>query len=227
MLNYVIDRDLLPRHVPANTELDEFEGTTYVSVVGFQFLNTRVLGVSVPGHRNFEEVNLRLYVRHRAADGWRRGVVFVREFVPREAIARTARTLYGERYLAVPMEHNIERGEDGQPTSVEYDWSVDGHSNRLSVHVLGDPMPLVQGTHEEFIAEHYWGYVQRRDGSTSEYRVDHPSWRVWNGLQPELDCDVERLYGPEFAEALSSPPISAFLADGSAVTVYRGRSIGR
>ena len=109
MLNFAIDPELLAPHVPAGTELDFFQGETYISVVGFLFLNTRLMGLPIPRHRDFEEVNLRFYVRKKSADTWRRGVVFVREFVPRAAIAVTARVFYGEPYLALPMKSSIER----------------------------------------------------------------------------------------------------------------------
>ena len=96
MLNYAVERSLLGGLVPRGTELDEWQGRVYLSVVGFLFLNTRVLGVPIPFHRHFEEVNLRLYVRRRADAGWRRAVVFIKEIVPRVAIAFTARALYNE-----------------------------------------------------------------------------------------------------------------------------------
>src|ERR1041385_5639833 len=80
MLNYAVDPSLLEPLVPAGSALDMFEGKTYVSLVGFEFNRTRVLGFAVPFHQNFEEVNLRFYVRR----GLKRGVVFVRELVPRD-----------------------------------------------------------------------------------------------------------------------------------------------
>ena len=53
----------------------------YVSLVGFRFLNTRVLGVSIPFHRDFDEVNLRFYVRRNIGSEVRReSSSFVRSF---------------------------------------------------------------------------------------------------------------------------------------------------
>ena len=108
MLNYVVDPRLIMPLVPAETEIDFENGETFLSVVGFLFLDTRLLGLPIPLHRDFEEVNLRFYVRRKSADTWRRGVVFIRELVPRRAIALVARTFYGENYVAVPMKHEIE-----------------------------------------------------------------------------------------------------------------------
>jgi len=228
MLNYEVGRSALLGRVPRGTELDEWQGRSYLSVVGFLFLDTRVLGVPIPFHRDFEEVNLRFYVRRKAEDGWRRGVVFVKELVPRAAIALVARTLYNENYAAVPMSHELQRSPDGSGVrSVSYRWRVGGRQHQLSVSVAGEPAPLLPGSHEEFIAEHYWGYSVQRDGGTCEYRVQHPSWRVAPATRAELDCDVARVYGEPFGALLGAQPTSAFLADGSEVSVSRGVRLER
>ena len=224
MLNYAVERSLLSSLVPRGTELDEWRGRTYVSMVGFLFLRTRVLGVPIPFHGRFEEVNLRFYVRRRSGDDWRRGVVFVKELVPKMAVTFVARTLYNENYVTLPMQHEIERAADETDAvrAASYGWTLDGRPSHLSVAVDAPSQPLLAGSEEEFITEHYWGYTRQRDGGTSEYNVRHPRWRVATAARAELDCDVSRLYGPAFVEPLRAQPVSAFLADGSEVTVSRG-----
>jgi len=223
MLNYEVEAAALSGRVPRGTELDSWQGRSYLSVVGFLFLDTRVLGVAVPLHRDFEEVNLRFYVRRKADDGWRRGVVFVKELVPRATVALVARALYGEPYAAVPMRHELRHAQGGpRVATAAYLWRAAGRENRLSLSVASDPRPLAESSHEQFIAEHYWGYSAQRDGSTREYRVEHPSWRVAPAASAELDCDVERVYGPPFDRFLRGKPASAFLADGSPVSGFRG-----
>ncbi len=224
MLNYEIDPHILEPLVPAGTELDQWNGKTYISLVGFMFLETRVLGMPIPFHQNFEEVNLRFYVRCKREDGWQRAVVFVKEIVPRFAIAWVARALYGENYVSLPMKHNIEFGaeNDKNPTSVSYSWLYRGSESKLEVTLEGNPDYVVEGSVEEFITEHYWGYARRKDGRTTEYRVEHPSWRVVKAKQAQLTCDVAKVYGNQFVEFLQSP-VSAFLADGSEVAVHKGR----
>ncbi len=219
MLNYAIDPALVEPLLPPGTELDFFNQETYVSLVGFRFLGTKVFGLGIPWHRDFEEVNLRFYVRRRAADGWRRGVAFIRELVPRRAIAFVARTLYGGPYTALPMGHRIEHS--AASIHVEYRWQFGGRWESMGVLGRGEPQPLLSGSHEAFIAEHYWGYTVRRRGS-SEYQVEHPRWRVWPGTESYLHTDVLALYGEPFVEALSLRPASAFIADGSAITVRVG-----
>jgi uncharacterized protein len=228
MLNYEVPAGLLHPLVPAGTQLDHFNGNLLASLVGFRFLDTRVLGVPVPGHRDFDEVNLRFYVRRRGEDGaWRRGVVFVREFVPRRAIALGARWWYNEPYSAVPMGHEIalDGATEGGPGRASYAWRLAGRWHRLQVTTAGRPALVPSGSEAEFVTEHYWGYTAQPDGGCKEYQVTHPPWRVWSGGESTLDCDVRRVYGPGFAECLTDPPRSAFLAEGSAVTVYQGRRL--
>ncbi len=218
MLNYVVDSALVEPLVPAGTEIDYENGETFVSIVGFLFLDTRLLGLPIPLHRDFEEVNLRFYVRRKSADTWRRGVVFVRELVPRRAIALVAHAFYGERYVALPMKHNIEHLN--ARLSIEYSWRRAKKWEFLKMTASGEPQSIPIGSHAEFITEHYWGYTCMREGC-SEYRVEHPRWKIWNASEFELNADVAILYGEEFAETLKGPPRSAFIADGSPITIHR------
>ena len=169
MLNYEVPPEALAPLVPRGTELDAWQGKTFASVVGFLFLDTRVHGFAIPGHRNFEEVNLRFYVRHRAEDGWRRGVVFVKEIVPRLAIAATARVLYGEKYVALPMRHSITGDPARGGMYVTYGWRHPFFGGRwmgLGAVVSGAAKEAQPGSEEEFITEHYWGYSSLRGGGS-------------------------------------------------------------
>ena len=223
MLNYAIEPSLLHRFVPSGTELDIWEGRCFLSLVGFRFIKTKVRGMPIPGHRNFEEVNLRFYVRRRTGDGWRRGVVFIREIVPRRAIALVARVLYNEKYVALPMSHQIARRADG--VDVAYGWTWRGRSNKLGVAVRGEPALPAPDSEAHFITEHFWGYSAQADGGCVEYRVEHPSWAVWTATKVHFEGDVAELYGQDFDTILQREPDSAFLAVGSGVAVYQGGRI--
>lgn len=230
MLNYEIDPEVLSPFIPAGTELDFWHGKTYASIVGFQFLKVRLFGIRIPFHTNFEEVNLRFYVRRRAAEGWRRGVVFIREIAPRWAVAVTARLLYGENYLCVPMTHKITpnaAAEHEAPARVEYRWRLHGHARHVALETAGDAQHPDPGSHEEFIAEHYWGYSSLSRGRAKEYLVAHRPWKISPATSVEFNCDVAALYGNRFAPFLHGDPASAFWADGSAVRVYSGKRIDR
>jgi uncharacterized protein YqjF (DUF2071 family) len=216
MLNYAVDASLLEPFVPAGTELDAFDGKTYLSLVGFEFNRTRVLGFAVPFHQNFEEVNLRFYVRR----GSKRGVVFIRELVPRYAVAAVARLLFKENYSCVPMSHRAEAGK------VEYTWELGSQPCVMKIETEGESFVSPEGSLSQFITEHYWGYTTRKRGGSLEYEVQHPQWRVWNAKQAGFSGNAAGLYGAEIAQILTREPDSAFLAEGSPVTVFKSTKIG-
>lgn len=191
MLNYAVEPSLLEPLVPGGTEVDSWAGQTYVSLVGFLFANTRVLGAPIPGHRTFEEVNLRFYVRRDIAGEARRAVAFIRELVPRAAIAAVARLAYNEPYVALPMRHHFgESGLGGVPTTVEYGWKLATDWAAMRGNPRGAGVTAATASAEAFITEHYWGYTRQRDGGTVEYRVDHPPWRVWQLEAPQVIGDL-------------------------------------
>ena len=228
MVNYEVDPATLAPRVPAGVVLDLYRGRALVSVVGFRFLRTRLLGIPVPLHRDFDEVNLRFYVRREMPDGTvRRGVTFVRELVPRAAIAVVARLAYNEPYVALPMRSQVPAGAADAAGVLRFEWRRDGRWERVAACTRGDSTALISGSEAEFITEHYWGYTRQRDGGTVEYQVVHPPWRVRDAEAPELDIHVATLYGPEFVAPLAGPPASAFVATGSAVTVHRPRRLER
>jgi hypothetical protein len=229
MLNYEIDPTPLRPLTPSGVELDSWEGRMYVSMVGFQFLRTRLLGLPIPFHSNFPEINLRFYVRRKSEEGWRRGVVFIREVVPRWMIAYVARRYYNERYVACPMrsELTLPNESSGDSGEVVYGWSSDGRENTIRASFMGEPFPSADESEEQFITEHYWGYAAQLDGTTLEYRVEHPPWRVWQASDSAFECDVGGFYGEEFMGPLSQEPSSVFVAEGSAIVVNRPVRIAR
>lgn len=219
MANYEVDPSVLMDRVPAGTEIDLNEGKCFVSLVGFMFLDTRVLGFLIPFHINFEEVNLRFYVRHEVAGDVRRGVVFIKEIVPRSAIAAVARRMYGEPYEAMKMDHIR------TDSTVGYCWSKGQNTNRLEIRIdssLGVPD---EGSHGNFIIEHYWGYTRRGEGRTDEYRVEHPKWELFSVKDPKIEVDFGKIYGEEFAFLNDREPYSVLLAKGSDIAVYKGSPI--
>lgn len=225
MLNFSVEPQVLRHFTPRGTEIDDWHGTTFVSVVGFLFLNTKIVRIPVPFHRNFEEINLRFYVRSRGPEGWRRGVVFIREVVPRKAIASIARWFYNENYVTCPTRSAIADPSDTRTGRAEYGWNHDGKWLTIGAGYTGSPSYPAVGSEEEFITEHYWGYSVQRDGGTVEYRVEHPQWRVWPASGVSLEGDLAGFYGAEFAAVLTEKPKSAFVAEGSSVVVRRGTRV--
>ena len=158
MANYEVEPALLQPYLPHMTELDLWNGTCYVSLVGFLFLDTRLMGVKIPFHANFEEVNLRFYVKYMEGGDWKRGVVFIKEIVPKAALTFVANTWYKEHYQTLPMRHQWK--EDKEERSVRYEWKHQGQWQSLAVEATVVPSPIAAGSEAEFISEHYWGYTR-------------------------------------------------------------------
>lgn len=223
MANYAVEPALLHDFLPRGTELDLFNGNCYISLVGFRFIDTRLKGIRVPFHSDFEEVNLRFYVRHRSVEGWRRGVVFIREFVPKPALTFVARALYKEPYRTLPMDHRWEM-EDAT-MRVRYRWKK-GRWQTLELNTSSVPNDIAAGSEEEFITEHYWGYTRLNAMSTAEYAVEHPRWQIFPVLNATIDVDFGAVYGERFRSLTGSTPRSVMLAEGSPILVRTGARLG-
>ena len=221
MLNYAVDASLLERFVPAGTELDSFKGVTYLSLVGFQFNSTRIFGCSALFHQAFEEVNLRFYVRRSA----KRGVAFIRELVPKQAVAAIARFAFNENYSCVPMSHRIEARDEYGIVEAEYAWGSGSDRCSIRLETEGPSFLPVDGSGSQFITEHYWGYAAQQGGGCLEYEVQHPKWRIKSAKRMEFSGNPAGFYGAEIARVLMRNPDSAFLAEGSPVAVFKGTRI--
>lgn len=221
MAQYEVDPATLAPWLPPGVDIDLYQGHCYVSLVGFLFDKVRVLGLPIPFHTRFEEVNLRFYVARTEPDGTRkRGVVFVSELVPRAAITLIANSLYEEPYATLPMRHTIASTPDS--LAVSYSWRHRGTWQSVAVEADPTPQPIAPNSVEDFITEHYWGYTKRTRGNTSEYGVQHPRWQVYPIRNFTVNCDFAALYGAAFAALNNQQPSSVLLAEGSAVSVSTG-----
>ena len=249
MAQYEVAPEVLQPHLPAGLELDFYQGRCFVSLVGFLFDRVRILGLPVPLHTRFEEVNLRFYVRRKLAPGegrnertielgYRRGVVFLSEIVPRPAITAVARALYGEAYSTAPVTHFWNtQGPDARavrqgakPLEVRYEWRRRGLWQTLGVRAGNVLAPMQPGSLDEFITEHYWGYTPRRShggkaGGTSQYAVEHRRWQVYPVQSYKVAADFGSLYGPAFADLSRREPDHVLLAEGAPVAIRWGGRI--
>lgn len=223
MANYSVDRKLLEKYLPYKTEIDVWDNTCYVSLVGFMFLNTRLKGFKIPFHSNFEEVNLRFYVRYKDGNEWKRGVVFIKEIVPKPALTLVANTIYREKYETMRMDHTWRTDEDGD-LEVEYKWKKEKW-NSFKVKAVNTKTDIASGSEEEFITEHFWGYTSIGHKKTSEYGVEHPRWSVYTVKEHAIAVDFENTYGSDFKFLTDERPKSVFLAEGSEIVVKEGKRI--
>jgi uncharacterized protein YqjF (DUF2071 family) len=222
MINYAIDPEVLKPYLPFNTELDLWNGTCYVSLIGFMFAETKMLSLRIPFHINFEEINLRFYVKHKHTDGYKRGVVFIKEIVPRPALAIVANLLYKENYETLKTTHSWK--EEGDTLTVQYGWKK-GEWNTITAVCVNTPVDIPEHSEEEFITEHFWGYTKISDTITSEYEVVHPRWQIYPVKSYDINVDFKKVYGANFAFLQGLTPLSVYLAEGSEILVKQGSKI--
>ncbi len=223
--NYVVDSKILLPYLPYQTEFDLLDGKCYVSLVGFMFLHTKLKGIAVPFHRNFEEVNLRFYVRYNDNGTWKHGVVFIKEIVPLPALAFVANTFYKENYKTLLMKHHWDIS--ATKTLVSYSWKHADKWNFFSVTADPTPIPIRAGSSEAFITEQHWGYTAIGEQATMEYKVEHPTWTTYPVHETYIDIAFDKLYGHRFAFLNTQKPASVMLAEGSPISVGWRRKISQ
>ncbi|QDW18972.1 YqjF family protein [Flavobacterium sp. KBS0721] len=223
LFNYEVDAKILEKYVPAGTEIDLWNNKCYVSLVGFMFKNTKVLGLKVPFHVDFEEVNLRFYVKRFENGEWKRGVVFIKEIVPKKAITFIANTLYQEHYETQKMRHEII--ENSTTNTFIYQWKSKEKWNTIQLETEKDLTKIRIDSDAEFITEHYFGYTKITKDLTFEYEVQHPRWEQYEVLHHNIDIDFEKTYGEDFKFLQNIKPASVFLAKGSKITVKNKRKL--
>ncbi|MCD0479755.1 DUF2071 domain-containing protein [Chryseobacterium sp. LC2016-29] len=215
IINYEINPDILLKYLPKGIELDFYQGKCYVSLVGFMFLNTKLLGLLIPFYRNFEEVNLRFYVKKKEGHEWKRGVVFIKEIVPKYALSAIANSVYKENYKTLKMKNQIKFTDDD--LIVKYSWKdKEWYSMQITAETKSRTME--DDSEFEFITEHYWGFT-KKDDKTSEYEVCHPKWEWYMVKNYQLEVDFKKVYGKDFECLNHQKPISVMLAEGSEIEV--------
>lgn len=218
LINYEVDPNILKPFIPKGTQLDSFNGKYYVSIVGFMFKNTKVLGIKLPYHINFEEVNLRFYVKHND----KRGVVFIKEIVPKALITLVANSIYHEHYQTNKMQHSwIETKEHN---TFQYQWKLNQKWQSISVKTEKSLSNIKENSEEQFITEHYFGYTKHKN-KTFEYEVAHPTWQQLKVVDCDINIDFEANYGKRFKILQTLNPSSVILAKGSTVTVKNKQTI--
>ena len=221
--SFEIDGNLLKKYLPPKTELNDWHGNYFMSLVGFMFSNPRFLGLKAPFYRIFEEVNLRFYVKYKTGNAWKNGVVFIKEIAPSKLIGLTARFLYRENFITLPMKHAFSNSGTEQQT--DYFWKIHEKWNFLKLRTGNIPLSDNKNTIESFICNHYHGYTKTSDESTFEFDVKHIPWKIFPALDFQMDLDAEAVYGTELASFFYQKPLTCFLMDGSYIEISRPISI--
>jgi len=225
LFNYAVAPEFLAPYLPAHTELDLHDCRYFCSLVGVRCLDLHTHGMPLWPFRNYAQVNLRFYVcRQIDAPHWRHGVVFIKQLIPHRLVAWTARRLFNERTETQRVTALVEATAEGTE-QVEYRWPFQGEHCRLKTSFRPQPPCAAPEQQRLFFVERHWGYAAQRDGSTLEYRFDHPPWQVYRPLDMTSSVSVGDFFGPPFTELFRSPPDSILACRGSAVSLARGHRL--
>ena len=222
LINYEIDADILKDYLPIGTEIDYWNGKCYISLVGFMFENVKILGLKIPFHTRFEEVNLRFYVKRFENNEWKRGVVFIKEIVPKPALTLVANTIYKEHYETLPMFHSVNLERDQKLFT--YSWKKQNYKSSFTLITEKELSDIETQSEAEFITEHYFGYTKTNKG-TYEYEVKHQRWQQYKVKNYFINVDFKGTYGNSFEFLQNQRPISVILAKGSEIRVENKKLI--
>ena len=217
--SYEVDKSLLEKFPPTGTELNDWNGKYFISLVGFQFSKTKLFGIPCPFYHSFPEINLRFYVKRKMKDGWRKGVVFIKEIAPAKLIGYMAGFLYNENFITLPLKSSFENTDD--KTKIEYSFTVNNEANYLKATANISPVDYPEDTLEGFIASHYWGYTRVNEKITKEFQVIHRPWNIHSIISSDIKINGEKIYGSDFTNCFKTSPSSIFLMDGSETKVTR------
>ena len=213
-ITYAVPPEPLLPYLPKGVELDTVSGKAFVSVVPFDFTDTRLNGVKVPFHVKFPEINLRFYVKQ----GNKRGVIFLKEFIPKFLIKTIANTFYYERYEVVGLKSSVLKNEN--EISVKHCLTKGGKDFYIEVCAENDPFVPSAGSREYFFEERFYGFSKNKKGDPLQFRVEHPSWKLYPVKHYRIDFDFGFLFGGKWKFLNDELPVCIMLLDGSPVKMF-------
>lgn len=216
---YEADKNMLNEFLPCKTELNDWNGKYLLSIVGFMFSEPSILGIRTPFFLRFPEINLRFYVKCKIKNEWRTGVVFIKEICPSLLIGVTAKLLYHENFISVPMQHQHNCAELG--TFTRYSWKNKNRWNYLELKSAVNPVTVYNNTVESFICNQYNAFTKLDARKTLHFEINHRPWHIYPAINfsKEIDADIFRV--KELSQVFDANPIATFLMDGSFTEVSK------
>ncbi|WP_424494544.1 YqjF family protein [Salinimicrobium sp. GXAS 041] len=221
--NYTVPPQLIEKYLPAHTKPDFYNGKCYLSLVGFQFKNVKVANLKIPFNNDFEEINLRFYVKRFDGAKWRKGVIFISQIADKAALNTLANVLFQENYQKLVTKQHI--SEDDTSINARYSWRFKDEWQHLEAKSGIVASPFQENSEEEFLMDRPWGYGKRNNEETNEYKVSHPDWPIFEVEEYSVKVDFSLLFGPEFNILSSATPKSVILAEGSTVSMEEMNTI--
>lgn len=223
VISFEIDPKILRSYVPPKTEIDSFEGATFVSLMARVCKNVKPYGWPIVFAKSVEQVQLRFYVKRQTAEGYRRGVCLIRDYVPSKKVSLFLNWMFKHRFNQVRIQRESKNFDKALPDAmpeVEYRWETGDVWNHVKVKARSEMRKQEKETKESFVLDHHFGYTVR-EGKTYEFFVEYNPWALWDAKSGSFECDTEQVFGRHFVRALKQRPASVFLARGSEVIIHK------
>ncbi len=219
-VNFQIDQRILQPLVPKGLELDFFNGETYVSLIAMMLRNVKAWGLPFSIIPSSPELSLRFYVRRPGDGESAKGTCLIKDYISGSTAAWYLESQFKSDFSKLKMKYKNSGFGEHETPEVEYQWKVDDHWNKLRVRARSRIHKTERASKVGFILDHFT-YFGTYKGRTLAYRVERPTWNIWDAAQANFTCDVKRLFGDAFVKPLSKRPASVFVTAGSPVTIYK------
>tara|TARA_Y100001970_G_C14237319_1_gene862625 strand:+ start:2578 stop:3285 length:708 start_codon:yes stop_codon:yes gene_type:complete len=169
-MHWIVNKDILERHIPEGLKLDLYQNNAFVGVIPFMMKNVRPRwGPSISFISNFPEFNIRTYVKSRKTKG-----VFFLTLDAQSMITR----IFASNFYHLPYRYS--RGYvtgKGQFYSWKSrrligDFGLEGSCEGVSEYSLAKKKSL-----EEFLFERYYLFVTNRGKILKGY-IYHKPWKL-------------------------------------------------
>ncbi|MDC9722436.1 MAG: DUF2071 domain-containing protein [Urechidicola sp.] len=208
---YEVEKEILEKYLPLNTELQLFEGKALMSMVAFTFADVKFFGMKIPFHQKFGEINYRFYVKSKITGD--RGVVFLKEYASKPIMAFIANRIYNEPFFVKGIRRKKEM--KGNELFMSYNYP----HGRVHVSAAIEKRDLEGDSLEHFIVDRYIAFVKNRKKKTTQYKINHKPWKLYKMNSVHIDMTALSLLPTEFNRAKY---ISTYFVDGSSISVEKG-----
>ena len=184
--HWAVEPGLLRARVPAELELDLFDGQAWLGIVPFRMSNVAPRAIpALPKMSAFPELNVRTYVRV----GDKPGVFFFSLDATNVVAVGIAKSVFSLPYYAASMQVAADNG------SIRYcsqRTAPGAPAAELvgSYHPAGDVFQASPGSLAYFLTERYCLYTVDDDRQTFRLEIHHPPWPL---QKAEASFDVLRM----------------------------------
>lgn len=217
LLNYIVPPEVVEKYLPKYTKPDFYNGNCFISLVGFQVKKLKVSDVKVPLIKDFDEIDLQIYVKRFDGARWVKGVVIISRIFDQPGAATLTNTLFKTNYTSMPTTSEVNETEEG--LEVKYSWQLNGKEQSFSVKSNNLAAPYDKDTEAAFILDRSLGFIKAGEEETFQYTINHASWHLYTVEEYAVDVDFSRQFDPVLNILNTMVPQSVILTEGSTVEI--------